>query len=129
MNDLVGITTTLGATDFKGLPDQIEFRSFGDAETIEEKRQALRESAKEFEAILDQALSEFALAEGFASPHKKVLEMSAKKPPGPIKSASTATRSPFSISRFPASWYHGFVRGPELSSRVSMYSPPSSALV
>ena len=72
MNDLVGITTTFGATDFKGLPDQIEFRSFGDAETIEEKRQALRESAKEFEAIfIHQMISAMRKTIGDSSLTKK----------------------------------------------------------
>ncbi len=72
MNDLVGITTTLGATDFKELPDQIEFHSFGDAETIEEKRQALRESAKEFEAIfIHQMISAMRKTIGDSSLTKK----------------------------------------------------------
>ena len=44
----------------------------------------------------------------------------------PIRSVSNATMSPFSMTRAEHSWYHGFVRGPDVRSRVSNHSPPDA---
>ena len=51
MNDLMGIATSLQGTNFKGTPKTVDFKSFRGAETIEQRREALRESAKQFEAV------------------------------------------------------------------------------
>ena len=51
MNDLSGIAATLRGTDFKGAVGKVDIHSFQGAKTIEEKRLALRESAKQFEAV------------------------------------------------------------------------------
>ena len=53
-----------------------------------------------------------------------VRDMSTQYPYGPIRSVSNATRSPASITRAEHSWNQGFVRGPDVSSRVSIHSPP-----
>jgi len=42
---------------------------------------------------------------------------------------SKLTSSPARMTRSPHSWNHGLVRPPELSSRVSIHSPPSAMLV
>ena len=51
MKDLMGIATSLQGTNFKGTPKTVDFKSFRGAETIEQRREALRESAKQFEAV------------------------------------------------------------------------------
>ncbi len=47
MNDVTGFVASLGGAN----PGKVDIRSFKGARTIEEKRQALKESAKEFEAV------------------------------------------------------------------------------
>ena len=51
MNDLMNIATSLKGTNFTGEQKTVDVKSFRGAETIEERREALRESAKQFEAV------------------------------------------------------------------------------
>ena len=51
MNDLMNIATSLKGTNFTGKQKTVDVKSFRGAETIEERRDALRESAKQFEAV------------------------------------------------------------------------------
>ena len=51
MNDLMNIATSLKGTNFTGKQKTVDVKSFRGAETIEERREALRESAKQFEAV------------------------------------------------------------------------------
>ena len=51
MNDLMGIAASMKGTDFKGTPKTVDVNSFRGAETIEQRREALKESAKQFEAV------------------------------------------------------------------------------
>jgi len=51
VNDLMNIATSLKGTNFTGKQKTVDVKSFRGAETIEERREALRESAKQFEAV------------------------------------------------------------------------------